>query len=95
MHDEQNLGWLNDTLGLSTRALKVETRFTGFGSPIRIRSGLAWAPHGMQTMRIALHLTHCHTAQHAAWIQIEAMWRQSGLWIWIPDLHRIWIQGLV
>ena len=32
---------------------------------------------------------HCHAAQHAAWIQIKAMWRQSGIWILIPDPHQI------
>ena len=30
-----------------------------------------------------------HTAQHAARILIEAVWRQSGLWIRIPDANRI------
>ena len=46
-----------------------------------------------------LKLTHCytrcHAAQHAAWIRIEAAWRQSGLWIRIPDPHRIRIQSSV
>ena len=32
-------------------------------------------------------------AQQAAWIQIEAVQRQSGPWIRIPDPHWIWIQG--
>ena len=31
----------------------TETGFTGSGSPIRIQCGVAWAPHGMQTTRIA------------------------------------------
>ena len=32
----------------------TETGFTGSRSPIRIQCGLAWAPHGTQTTRIAL-----------------------------------------
>ena len=36
---------------------------------------------------------HCHGVQHAALIRIKAVWMQSGLWIKIPDPHRIRIQG--
>ena len=45
-----------------------------------------------------LDLTHCHAAQHAARIRIEAVGRQSGLWIWIQDPrypHRIRVRGHV
>ena len=38
---------------------------------------------------------HCNAVQHAAQLQNEAVWRQSGPWIRIPDLHRIRIQGPV
>ena len=31
----------------------------------------------------------------AARIQVETVWRQSGLWVRIPDLHRMRIQGPV
>ena len=40
-------------------------------------------------------LEHCHAEQHAAQIQIEAVWSQSGPWIQIPDPHQIRIQGPV
>ena len=85
------------SMGLSTWVLH-ETGFTGCGFPIRIQCGLTWASHSTQTTCIAvldwLSLTvleHCHTVR----IQIEVVWRQSDLWVWIPDWHRIWIQGLV
>ena len=45
-----------------------------------------------------LDLSHCpkalslSAAQYAARIRIKAVWRQSGLWIWIPDPHQIRIQ---
>ena len=38
---------------------------------------------------------HRHAVQHAARIRIAAVRRQSGLWIRIPDLHRIRLQGLL
>ena len=50
-----------------------------------------------QTMLIALldwiSRTVVEHDCHAAWIWMEAMWRKSGLWIRITDLHRIRIQG--
>ena len=36
---------------------------------------------------IILHALHCYAAQHVARIQIDAVWRLSGLWIRIPDLR--------
>ena len=38
---------------------------------------------------------HFQAAHQAARIQIEAVWRKSGLWIRILDPHLIWIQGPV
>ena len=42
-----------------------------------------------------LGFTHCYAAQYGAGIWTEVIWRQSGFWIWIPDPHRIQIQGPV
>ena len=82
-------------VGLSTRALKMDSLDT---DPIRIQCGRAWAPHGTVDYAYCtawLDLTHCKAAQHAVRIRIEAVWRQRGLWIWIPDPHRMRIQGPV
>ena len=94
-------GWVRFTLiHFHNGALHMgsETGFTGSRSPIRIQCCFAWAPHGRQTMCIALLDWICSTVTHhsiAARIRIEAVWRQSGLWIQIPDPHRIRIQGPV
>ena len=70
--------------------------------PIRILCGFAWAPHDNQTTRIALldwisrtFSVHFHAAQRAARMWIDVVWRQSSLWILIPDPHWIRIQRSV
>ena len=73
----------------------TETGFTGYRSLIQIQCDLVYAPHGMQTMRIVLLDWNLCSVPHAARIRIKAVWRQSGLWIRIPDPHRIRIQGPV
>ena len=78
-------------MGLSTWALKLDSLDPDPQSRFNVVS------HGMQTTRSESALKrashrisrtdqgHCHAARaqhsHAAQIQIEAMWRQSGLWI--------------
>ena len=67
----------------------TESRFTGSGSLIWIQCGLAWAPHGTKSTRIAsldwISRTvpeHCQAAQHAPqirasdpdWGHVEAKW---------------------
>ena len=68
----------------------TETGFTGYRFPIWIQCGLTSTPKGAQSMHIALLdwilctvLEHSHAEHQAARIRIEAVWRQSGLWIWI------------
>ena len=76
------------------RALHTGTgnRFTGSGFNVVTRE-----LH--MTRRLYAHCTawldlmHCNAAQHTAQIRIEAVWRQSRLWIRIPNPHRIRIQG--
>ena len=49
------------------------------------------------------HIDYAHCTAHALsrstaradWIRIKAVWRQSGLWIRIPDLHQMRIQDPV
>ena len=85
-------------LELSTRALKPDSLDTDPRSGFNVISR-----NDTQTMSIALldpgrpWLRHwiIHTVPHAALFRIEAVWRQSGLWIRIPDPHRTRIQGSV
>ena len=90
------------TLGLCPQALKPDSLDSDPRSRFNV---ISRELHTVRRLR-ALHcwtgvLVYCHTAQiriehcYAAQIWIEAVWRQSGLWIRIPDLHRIWIQGPV
>ena len=71
------------SMGLSTRALKPVSL-----DP-HLRSGFNVVSRELYTARRlrVVHCTtaHCHAAQHAAWIYIEAVLRQSGLLIRIPD----------
>ena len=77
----------------------TEIWFTGSGSPIQIQCGLTWAQFTQHADYVRftdrLDFTHCQAAQHSAWIQITAVWRESGFWIWISDLLWSQIQGPV
>ena len=88
--------WERGSISMYTGAFHTgtENRFTGSGSPIQSR--VSSTRHADYVHCTAwLDLTHCHAEQQAARIRIEAVWRQSGLWIWIPDPHCMRIQGPV
>ena len=93
--------WLKQSLLLHRQSPDVgalhtstETRFTGSRSLIWIQCGLAWlyAWHADYAhCTVGLDLTHSHWAlscitacsSDSDW----CLWRQSGLWIRIPDPH--------
>ena len=68
---------------LSTRALKADSLDQ---DP---RSGFNVVSRELHTAHDYGHCTAGLSAWHAAQIRIEAVWGQSGLWIRIPDSHRI------
>ena len=87
-------------MGLSTWALKTDSLDldprSGFNvvsrelhTASRLRALHCW------TWSYVLSRSICHAALHTAWIRIKAVWRQTGFWIRIPDLHWIWIQDPV
>ena len=70
----------------------TENRFTGSEFNVVTRE-----LHTARRLR-ALHCSRTitqHSTRCRIRIQIETMWRQSGLWILIPDPHRMRIQGSV
>ena len=73
----------------------TETGFTKSRFPMRIQCDyrVSSTRNADYTHRIA----GCTVTQHSMQLgyRSEAMWRQSGLWIWIPDPHQIRIQVLV
>ena len=80
---------LEEDLGLSTRALKPDSLDPDSRFVFTVVS------HELPMTRILLQL-HFWTgsyARSAARIRIEPMWKQSILWIWILELHRIRIHN--
>ena len=68
----------------------TETGFTGFGFNVVALSTLHWTGSCALTRN-----TVTQHAQHTALMRIQAVWRQSGISVWIPDPHRIQIKGPV
>ena len=79
-------------MGLSTRVLKPDSLDP---NPRYGFNVILCKPHMARIALMDMDLTHCHAAQHTAQIWIEAVWRESGLRIQIPDQHRIRIRGPV
>ena len=80
-------------MGLSTRALKPDSldpdpKTDSMWSCMNSTQYTDYSHFALLDWNSCTVLAHCH----AAWIRIEAVWRQSRLWIQIPDPHQIGIQ---
>ena len=68
---------LYDVIGALHTGTETGLTGTGFNVVLR-RSSTRHKDYAHYTA--GLNPTHCHVAHHAAWIWIEAVWRQ-GVWI--------------